>query len=333
MWRIVAFVAIVAVAVIVLVARLIQVQLVQGEAFRAAAQANQVRLIPVAAPRGIIFDRSGKVMVRSRPSFVVALIPSEVTDVAAELTTLARAIGVSDASLWQQLLHHRGVNYKTFDECQVYEPYGPVILASDLPVSRVARLSELLTDLPGIDLEVQPIRDYPRGSIGAHLFGYVGQITEDEYSRLKHEGYTPNDVVGKDGLEYTYDKYLRGVPGGQRVVVDAAGQVVPSIKLPSQTAKPGDILITNVDWRLQNIAQTALADGIYRWGHGRKLSGAVVIEDPWTGGILALASYPTFNPNDFAANHWKKLAYFLYRSERPALRSRDRRRDADGFDV
>lgn len=310
-WRIAGFIALVVAALLALIFRLIQVQVVQGQAFRQAAQANQIRLIEVAAPRGMIYDRNGQVMVRSRPAFVVGLIPSEVTDVKNELHTLSSLLGVPEASLWDQLLHHRGVNYKNFDEVQVYEPYGPVVLASDLPVAKVARLSEQLNDLPGVDLEVQPIRDYPKGPVGAAVFGYVGQITESEYAKRKNEGYTPNDVIGKDGLEWTYDKYLRGVPGGQQVVVDSQGQVVPSIKLPSRSAIPGDTLVTSIDWRLEQIAQQALVDGVRKWAGKKKLSAAVVIEDPWTGGILAMASVPEFDPNDFAANNWKKVSKYL----------------------
>ena len=310
-WRIAGFAAVVALAIAGIVFRLVQVQIAQGEMYQTAAQANQVRLIEVAAPRGLIYDRTGKVMVRSRPSFVVGLIPSEVTDVNGELKTLARTLDVPEPTLWKRLLHHRGVNYENFDQVQVYEPYGPVVLDSYLPVATVARLSEVLPDLPGVDLEVQPIRDYPFKGMGAHVFGYVGQITEDEYNERKHEGYSPNDVVGKDGLEAVYDKYLRGEPGGQRVVVDATGSVVPSIKLPSKAAVAGDRVFTNVDLRLQQIVDQALADGIKKWAGNRRLSGAVVVEDPWTGGILAMASYPEFDPNDFADDNYKMVAKYL----------------------
>ncbi len=301
-WRIAGFIAALAALLLALLVRLIDVQLVHGERYRSQAQANQIRLIPVAAPRGIITDRNGVVLVRSRPSFVVALIPSEVRDIDRELDSLANAIAVPRATLMQRLLHHRGINYKNFDEVVTYEPYGPVILASDLKGPLVARIAELVADLPGVDLEVQPVRDYPTGPYGAHLFGYVGAITEDEYRTLKSKGYSPNDVIGKDGLEYTYDEELRGVPGGQQIAVDAAGAVVADAKLPAKAAIPGDTLALNVDWRLQSIAEHALEDKLVAWGHatGRKLSGAVVIEDPWTGAILALASYPNFNPNDFA---------------------------------
>ncbi len=310
-WRVAAFVGIVALAFAALTARLIYVQLVDGARYRAAAQANQIRLIPVAAPRGMIYDNHGKVMARSRPSFVVALIPSEVTDVKAELDTLADMIGADRSKLWYRLLHHRGITYASFDEVVASEPYGPVVLASDLPVAAVARVSEVLTALPGVDLEVQPTRDYPHGQTGSHLVGYVGAINEEEYERLKPRGYSPNDVIGKDGLELAYDAYLRGKPGGQRVVVDATGAVVSGSRLPAQAAVPGDTLITNIDWRLQRIADEALQHGIRSWGHGRRLSGAVVAEDPWTGGILAVASYPNFDPNDFVANRWKRIAFDL----------------------
>jgi penicillin-binding protein 2 len=314
-WRILGFIAAVLIALIALLARLIQVQILDGDRYRAEALANQVRLIPVAAPRGIIYDRHGTVLVRSRPSFVVALIPSQVKDIDSELETLARTLGEDVSTLETRLLHHRGVNYRSFEEVVTYEPYGPVILANDLPVAKVARLSELLTELPGVDLEVQPIRGYPHGPLGSHLFGYVGAITEDEYQKLKHEGYTPNDVIGKDGLEYSYDKYLRGEPGGERVVVDSTGAVVSTIS--SQAAVPGDTIVTNIDWRLQQIVEEALSDGIASWGHGRKLSGGVVALDPWTGGVMALASYPNFDPSDFAANKSYRVTFYLTDATEP----------------
>lgn len=312
-WRIGAFIAGCAAILIVLVVRLIQVQLVHGPEYRAQAQANQIRLIPAAAPRGIVYDRDGKVLVRNRPSFVVGLIPSEVTDATAELKTLGGTIGVPASVLWNRLLHHRGINYKDFDEVQTYEPYGPVILASNLTVPVVARLSELLNDLPGVDLEPQPIRDYPLHDDGAHLFGYVGQINEDEYKKLASKGYSPNDVIGKDGLESEYDRYLRGAPGGQRIEVDAAGQVIADAKLPAKAATPGDSLHTSIDRRLQTIVYRTLSSQLRALGRerGRVISGAAIVLDPWSGGVMALASYPSFDPNDFAIGDSKVGQYLL----------------------
>ena len=316
--RIVIFAVLCAFALIGLFARLIQVQLVQGDAFRAAAQENQIRLIPVAAPRGKIVDRSGHVIVRSRPSFVVAIIPSEITDLSGELKTISRATGVQVSTLTNKLLHHHGVNYKNFDELEANEPYGPVILASELSVPQVAKLTELLNDLPGVDIEAQAVRDYPYGPQGSAFVGYVGQISEDEYKSLRHLGYSPNDVIGKDGLEYVYDRYLRGQPGGERVVVDAQSQVVPSIKLPKKQPVAGDTLVLNIDWRLQHIVEQALANGIHSWAGNRSgIGGAVVVEDPWTGAIRAIASYPSFDPNAFASDDYKKVAFYLTSSSQP----------------
>ncbi|MDP9110037.1 MAG: hypothetical protein M3M96_00175, partial [Candidatus Eremiobacteraeota bacterium] len=289
--RIAIFAALTFLALIAIVVRLAAVQIVHGSEYRAAAQANQIRLIPVDAPRGNMYDRNGRILVRSRPSFVVGFIPSEIRNADGEITRLARIIDVPRATLWRRLLHHHGVNYKSFDEVAIYEPYGPVILASEISVAHVARLSELLADLPGVDLEVQPVRDYPHRTEGSHIFGYVGQITADEYKALRKLGYASNDTIGKDGLENQYDNVLRGQPGGQRIVVDASGQVVPGTKLPAKSPVPGNSLLLNIDWRLQDIAEHALANEIKIWGRGRHLGGAVVIEDPWSGAILALASY------------------------------------------
>ncbi|MBV9277655.1 MAG: hypothetical protein JOZ97_05400, partial [Candidatus Eremiobacteraeota bacterium] len=293
-WRAVGFVAAVVLIVCVLVGRLIQVQIVQGEEFHRLAALNQIRLIPVPAPRGIIFDRSHRVLVRNRPSFVVGLIPSEVMDANRELNAVAASLGVPATQLWTRVLHHRGVNYRTFAEVAAYEPYGPVILASDLSVAQAAKIAELQNDLPGVDLEAQAVRAYPMGMVGSHIFGFVGQIAESEYRQLRSQGYSPNDVIGKDGLEAQYDRDLRGTPGGEQIEVDASGQVFKH--LARRPYVPGDSLVLSIDWRLQTIVEHALANGLRSWGGGRRLGGAVVVEDPWNGGILAMASYPNFDP-------------------------------------
>jgi penicillin-binding protein 2 len=298
--RFAAFIGALTLALATIVLRLTQVQIVDGEDFAARARANQIELIPVAAPRGLIVDRHGTVIVRSRPSFVCALIPSEVKDINATLRGLAEILGVPQAVLWQRLLHHRGVNYKNFDEVQIYEPNGPVILGAELSPSQMARLAESENDYPGVDFQAQPVRNYPYKGEGSHLFGYVGSITEDEYQALRHQGYSPNDVVGKDGLEKQYDRYLRGKIGGQEIEVNASGALVK--RLDTVDPVPGNTLVTSIDWRLQRIAEHNLKTMLRKWGTARhrRLAGAVVAIDPADGGVLALASFPEFDPNDFA---------------------------------
>jgi len=298
--RVLGFVVLLAFALVAIVVRLADVQLVQGESFAAAARANQIQVIPVAAPRGLIVDRHGVVLVRSRPSFVCALIPSEVKDVDKLLAGLSDVLGIPVAKLQHRLLHHHDKNYENFDQVVTYEPYGPVILATDLTPVQTARLAEAQSDLPGVDMEEQPVRNYPYGKLGAHLFGYVGVIDEDEYQARKRMGYSPNDVTGKDGLENAYDRELHGRAGGEEVEVNASGALVRRLK-PLDPV-PGDTLVTTIDWRLQKIVEKNLAAELAKWGKGvgRRLSGAVVVIDPSNGGVLALASMPEFNPNEFA---------------------------------
>jgi penicillin-binding protein 2 len=296
--RLLAFVAVLALALVALVLRLAQLQLVQGSTFADKARANQIRRVPVAAPRGRMFDRNGVTVVRSRPSFTCALIPSDVHDINAVLRELHVTLGIPEAKLRERLLHHRGVNYDNFDQVAAAEPYGPVILASDLTNVQIAKIAE--AHLPGVDIEVQPIRNYPHGGMASHALGYVGQITEDEYERLKGKGYTPNDVVGKEGLEVEYDSWLRGKSGGEQIEVDAQGQLVR--RLGPVDPIPGHSLELSLDWRLQQIAERALHEQLERVAHlrGRRVAGAVVAIDPRDGGILALVSQPNFDPNDFA---------------------------------
>ncbi|HTV74360.1 MAG TPA: penicillin-binding protein 2 [Candidatus Acidoferrales bacterium] len=310
-WKLVVFIAGLALALAALVSRLTVVQIVEGPLYANKARENQIRRIPVAAPRGHIYDRNGVVLVRSRPSFVCGLVPSEVHDITMTLRAISKIVNVPVDVLQHRLLHHRGIDYDNFDEVATYEPYGPVILASDLSTAQMARLAEAQTHLPGVDLEAQPVRDYPYGGLGSHLFGYVGQITEDEYAARKNQGYTPNDVVGKDGLEAAYDNVLRGIPGGDQIEVDAQGQLVR--RLAPVESVPGDSLVLSIDWRLQELAESALRTHIDDVAKLRKrsISGAVVVLDPYSGAVLAMASYPNFNPNDFATGI-KESTYSRY---------------------
>jgi penicillin-binding protein 2 len=299
--RLLWFAAALAIALVAIVVRLVEVQLVQGETFAAQARANQIQVIPVAAPRGLILDRRGVVLVRSRPSFVCALIPSEIGDIDKTLAALSDVLGIPVDKLRRRLLHHHGKNYDDFAQVQTYEPYGPVILATDLTPVQTARLAETQSDLRGVDMEEQPVRNYPYGKTGSHLFGYVGVIDEDEYKARKRDGYSPNDVTGKDGLENAYDRFLHGRAGGQQVEVNASGALVRRLK-PLDPV-PGNTLVTTIDWRLQKSVEKNLRAQLQKWGKtrgGKRLAGAVTVIDPSTGGVLALASMPEFDPNAFA---------------------------------
>lgn len=246
------------------------------------------------------------------------MIPSDVRDPAATMSALAGVLGVPEALLWKRLLHHHGMTYHSFDEVATFEPYGPVVLATDLTSAQMTRLAESQDRLPGLDLEAQPVRDFPYRKLGSHFFGYVGSITEDEYARLKGKGYTSNDVVGKEGLEEAYDAYLRGTPGGEQIEVNAQGQLVR--RLGPVDPVPGNSLVLSIDWRIQELAERALREQLALTSklRGHRLAGAVVAIDPRDGGILALASYPNFDPNDFTNGIGeKKYASYLNDPLRP----------------
>ena len=141
-WKLVVFVLAVLAALVALVARLTQVQLLEGARYAAAGPRQSDPAHSGRGTRGRIYDRNGVVLVRSRPSFVCAMIPSDVHDIGATMRTLASVLAIPQSVLWKRLLHHRGIHYKDFDEVATYEPYGPVILASDLTSSQMARLAE-----------------------------------------------------------------------------------------------------------------------------------------------------------------------------------------------
>lgn len=310
--RILVLIGLIVVALGVLFARLAYVQLSQGAYFERLADLNQLRTIPVAAPRGVLFDRRGVVIARNRPSFVVQIVPMQIRDPHTEIADLAQLLGISPDAVWRRLLHQNGVTYPDFVSLANAIPLGPINIADDLSPASVGKFSERSDRFPGMSVELVPVRDYPHHTLGSHFIGYVGQITEGEYRARKHRGYGANDIVGKDGLEYTYDRWLRGRSGGRRIKVNSAGEAVASVG--DFAAIPGNDLVLNIDWRLQRDAETAMADQIRQIAKriGHRIGGSAIVEDPSSGAILALVSQPNIDANDFAAGiSERKYAAYL----------------------
>ena len=311
--RVIALIVIIAIALGILFARLIYVQLTQGEYFGRLADLNQLRTIPVTAPRGVLFDRRGIVIARNRPSFVVQIVPMQIQDPTAEIEQLAQLLGISADDVWRRLLHQNGVTYRDFSSLASAIPLGPINIADDLTPAEVGTFSERSERFPGMSVELVPVRDYPHHTLGSHFLGYVGQITEGEYKMRKSRGYGANDIVGKEGLEYTYDQWLRGRSGGRRIKVNSAGEAVAMVG--NFAATPGNDLALNIDWRLQRDAETAVANQIRVIAKrvGQRIGGSAIVEDPNTGAILALVSQPNIDPNDFAAGiSEKRYAAYLH---------------------
>lgn len=298
--RLLAFAGVVAFVLLVLIWRLTDVQLVHGALYERLADQNQTRTIPLTAPRGLMYDRNGILLAANRPSFVVEIVPMQVNDPGLELNELGRVLHVPSATLWKRLLRQNGVSYPTFDALAAAIPLGPIIIAEDLDTATVARFSERADRLDGMAVELLPVRRYPYGTIGSHIMGYVGRITQQEFEDRKRLGYGANDTLGKEGVEYTYDSYLRGVSGGRAIKVNSAGVAIAT--LGEREATPGDSLDLTVDWDLQRAAERAMDRQIRviakRIGH--RIAGAAIVEDVHSGAILALVSQPNVNPNDFA---------------------------------
>ena len=260
-------------------ARLVWLQLVQGSENRARADENRVRLVPRQPMRGRILDRKGRVLVSSRLTYNLYIQPRLVS--AAQWPRLrdrlAAITGIPAASLDQK--RRKGHNSEGYR----------IELASNLKPEQVLRFREQAAALSGAEVDLDYLRAYPFGSLGAHLLGYTSPITAEEYDKLEAKGYRMQDRIGRSGIENAFESHLRGEWGGQQLEVNAAGEV--QRVLGDKQAKGGKDLRLTIDLDLQQAAERALATV-------RK--GAIVAMDPQTGAIRAMASRPNFDPNIFA---------------------------------
>jgi penicillin-binding protein 2 len=262
--------------------RLWYLQVLSGDKYLAEANNNRIREIRVSAPRGEILDRNGEVLVENRTSLALQLnpqkLPLHVGRRRAELARLGRAAGLP-------LRRIRRDMHQQLREL----PSAPVTLKRDVDYDLVYYLKEHQIDFPGVTVQRVFVRRYPHGTLGAHLFGNVGEITEKELKEARYKGLRPGDLIGQDGVEYTYDRYLRGRAGQTRVQVDSLGR--PKGQLSAVPPKPGDNLQLSIDSGVQAAGEAGLA--------ARGLPGAFVAMDIRNGQVLGLGSYPTFDPSVF----------------------------------
>jgi penicillin-binding protein 2 len=282
----------------ILILRLAYMQIMQGAQYKKTANENSVRRITTQAPRGSIYDRSGAIIVTNRPSFSVAIIPSEYTNPQGVTPFLSSLIGVTPQKIDNLVKKGQAV------------PYTPVHLKRDIDAAVVAQLGERKRDLPGVVVEVVPIRQYVYNSLAAHLLGYVGAISDEEYEK-RQATYGLNDFIGKDGIEQQWEQALKGIDGGKEVEVNAQGEELRV--LGNTSAIAGKSLYLTLDANLQKVAEDALNQEILacrKVGEPAK-GGAVVMLEAKTGKVLVLASSPAFDLNSFAsgitAKDWNQL--------------------------
>lgn len=268
---------IVGVVFLFLVIRLWHLQILNADNYQAMSENNRLRFVPIAASRGAILDRTGKVLVSNRPSFSLAVVPQEVTDKEALLTLLATLLGLDRADMAERWEKNKG-----------RAKYYPIVLASNITRDHVEIVEENRMRLPGIEIEMKPVREYSSGQLAAHLLGYIGEVSEKELTSTGFEEYNPGDYIGKNGIERALEKELHGGDGGRQLEVDARGRVLRTISESYPTV--GNSVVLTIDAAIQKQAERAFGEQ----------AGAAVIMDVTNGEILAFVSNPGFDPSLFS---------------------------------
>ena len=276
----------------VLIGRAGYLQIYEGEYYAGLADGNRIRIIPAVAPRGTFYDRNGQLLVTNRPGFTVSLLPLTSPIKEEVIARLSALVHVPVEDIKAKIAGHSG--------------FDPIRIKADVTPDIVSIIEEQKELYPGVMIENTPIRDYVLKQEGAHTFGYVSEINDEELKEKKADGYKSGDIIGKFGLEKIYDKYVRGEDGGDQVEVDVSGK--PVKRLGRKVPVPGDDLVLTIDKDLQTAAEKAVDD---RLAAIHASAAAAVVLNPQTGEVLAMVSRPAFDPNLFAhgisSKDWAKL--------------------------
>jgi penicillin-binding protein 2 len=263
--------------------RLYYLQIVKGEQYRDRAENQRIRLLPIPAPRGAIVDRNGKVMVDSRQTYNVVLSREEIKnkDINALLPGYADGLGIDEETLKEKI-----------EFMKTQPAFESLVIKENAALQDLTWVEAHQIEHPELRVEIHPQRYYPLKTVAAHVLGYVGEISPKQLKDPKfiEKGLRPGDIIGKDGLEATYDQYLRGRDGYRKVVVDSRGRIQEEIEVVQP--QPGQDLMTTIDLDLQNAAERKLEESATK-------RGVLVAMDPNNGEILASASAPSFDPNIF----------------------------------
>ncbi len=269
--------------------RLFYLQLIEGDRNQQLAENNRIRLIAKPPERGRLFDRKGNIFASSRLAHVVYLWPiaQPKEKWGAIINRLAELMNVSPQTITDKL------------EQEGYNSPNLVRVSTAISPKLVTVLSEHSLELTGVKVEPEAVRYYPNGDVAAHVLGYAGELTAEEFPKLREKGYRPGDVIGKTGVEYAFETMLRGEWGGQQVEVDAFGKVLRI--LGQKPPKAGNAVKLTVDLDLQKAVEKILGEQ----------QGGIVAMNPNNGEILAMVSHPAFDPNLFSGKiseaTWQRL--------------------------
>lgn len=292
----------------VLGARLYYLQIVKGEYYTKKAENQQLRVIRIPARRGAIFDRNGKLLVDSHSIYNIALSRQPIKDVNPNerLDEYAEGLGVDKQFLVERL-----------NWLKKQPEYETMVIKENATMSDIIWVESHQLEYPELSVEKNSQRFYPNGTTAAHVLGYVGEISPKQLENpdYQEKNFRPGDVIGKGGLEQFYDEQLRGLSGYRRVLVDSRGRV--QTELETVQPQAGQDLITTIDIDLQIAAEEQLAKSATK-------RGTIVVMDPNNGELLAMASAPTFDPNDFVSRISSregraKIAEYYTNPDRPLL--------------
>lgn len=275
---------------LILLSRLVFIQLVQTQQFKTLSEQNRIRLVPIPAKRGEILDNSGKVLVKDRPvySVTIAYLGLKDNDTERIAAKLGLILGMDPKDIMAAI---NDPNVRKFE---------PIKIASDVSLAVVTKIAENRADLPGVDVTVEPMREYVYGDFMPHIMGYVREITPAQLEKHKNEGYNMGDRFGQAGLENVYEKFLRGKDGDQQVEVDKSQHPVSYLDIKQPV--PGNNLVLNIDYNTQKAAEESLdrmMASLQTNGYPDAKAGAVVLLDVNTGKVLTMASKPGYDPNIF----------------------------------
>jgi len=284
--RFVAFGVAVLLGVTVLTGRLAYMQLVNGGQYTQRLDPNRVVAEAVPSTRGIIYDRSGRLLVTNVPSFAVKIRPGDlpVSQRAAVVTRLSALLGMS------------ATDVNTAIDANPGSRFDLVRIANDVPEPTARLISEESADLPGVQVIVESHREYPAGPLFSQILGYTGPVSPDQIKDLSKKGYLPDDWIGKTGVELSYESYLRGTYGVQNVERDPSGRQI-TVRATVADPEAGASLHLTIDSREQKLAQQAIQWGI---DTAHLESGVLIVMNPQTGEVLAMVSLPTYDNNLFA---------------------------------
>ena len=284
--RFIAFGLVIVLAVTGLSARLIYLQVTHVDQFTAQAQQNRTSQVAIPSSRGLIYDRAGKPLVINEPSYAIKIRPADLPDTKrdAVVAQLARLLKMDVGDINAAIDGSPGSRYDL------------VRIAQGVPRNIANLIAEEGTVLPGVEVSVETKRRYLDGTLMAQIVGYTGPIDARELAVLKDKGYLPDDLLGKTGVESTYEDQLRGTYGSQTVEVDALGREVQVLQTTKQMV-PGASLQLTIDTREQNLVLKAVKWAMQKAGLKRAV---MIVENPQTGEILAMVSMPTYDNNAFA---------------------------------